>query len=253
MKICPKCGEKLEDAVNFCTCCGAALNNVHPAADEQADLHNAAAWSAASADDNTANQKTAAEEGGAAFDRKTDADAAANAGSRPYPQDLQPFPNGNGSYSMPYGSGQLYYNPYDHTADFKPNDISDNKAMAMILYLTGGIGLLMGLLYRRSPYVTFHLRQILKLYVLELLTGICAGIIGVIISLFSIGTLIENLSYGMSGFASFLMGSAVFTVPLFISGIVGFIIMIVKIICFFHVCSGKAIEAPVVRAIRFMR
>lgn len=244
MKICPKCGKKLDDAVYYCTHCGAALINTDPVA-APAAAESAAAF--------TANA-SAAQEGA---DTESSATTAQNAPTGDVAggnfAQGQPYANGYGSRGIPYGTGQLYYNPYDHTADFTPADISDNKVMAMILYLCGSIGLLIGLLYKRSAYVTFHLRQVLKLFMLEVLTKICAAIIGFFISLFSIGSIISDLSYGTAGIRSLLFGSAAFTVPLVITGIVSIIILVVKIICFFHVCNGKAIEAPIVRVLRFMR
>lgn len=38
------------------------------------------------------------------------------------------------------------YDPYDHTAEFDPKDISDNKVFAMICYLMGFIGIIVALL-----------------------------------------------------------------------------------------------------------
>jgi len=60
------------------------------------------------------------------------------------------------------------YDPYDHTAEFDPKDISDNKVVAMLVYLMGWIGIVIALLAApQSPYAGFHSRQALKFVVLE--------------------------------------------------------------------------------------
>lgn len=56
------------------------------------------------------------------------------------------------------------YDPYDHTAEFDPKDISDNKVFAMICYLMGFIGIIVALLATNSSkYAMFHVRQALKI------------------------------------------------------------------------------------------
>lgn len=43
--------------------------------------------------------------------------------------------------------------PYDHTAEFDPQDISDNKVFAMLGYLLGTVGIIIALLAsRKSPF-----------------------------------------------------------------------------------------------------
>ena len=51
----------------------------------------------------------------------------------------QQTPNYN-AYQPPY-AGTPTYDPYDHTAEFDPKDISDNKVMSMLVYLMGWIGI----------------------------------------------------------------------------------------------------------------
>ena len=80
-----------------------------------------------------------------------------------------------------------YVPAFDHTAEFDPKDISDNKVFAMLGYLLGIFGIIISLLASRtSEYTMFHVRQALKFM---------AGVLGVI-----------------------------------------------KIICFFQICQGKAKE-----------
>ena len=82
---------------------------------------------------------------GSAFCTKCGASLAAGA--------QQGMPQGNPNpQGMPYGNPnpqmnngmpqQQYYDPKDHTAEFNPKDISDNKVMAMLPYLMGTIGII---------------------------------------------------------------------------------------------------------------
>ena len=46
--------------------------------------------------------------------------------------------------------------PFDHTSEFSAKDVSDNKVMAMLMYLMGTIGIIIALLAgTNSPYVGF--------------------------------------------------------------------------------------------------
>ena len=64
------------------------------------------------------------------------------------------------------------FDPADHTAEFDPQDISDNKVVCMLVYLSSFVGIIIALLIGKdSPYVNFHLRQALKFLVCEILLG----------------------------------------------------------------------------------
>lgn len=113
---------------------------------------------------------------------------------------------------------------YDHTGEFTKKDISENKVLVMLAYLTGTLGLVVALLAgKESPYMAFHVRQILKFQVLKILTGI--------IALFLVFTIIVPLA------------AMIFL----------FILWICKIIAFFSVCGGKAKEPPIVRSFGFLK
>ena len=45
------------------------------------------------------------------------------------------------------------YAPYDHTAEFDPKDISDNKVYAMLLYLLGIPGIAYSTHFTSSPFM----------------------------------------------------------------------------------------------------
>ena len=112
---------------------------------------------------------------------------------------------------------------YDHTAEYDPADMSANKILALLAYLTGVIGIIVALLAaKESPFVMFHVRQAVKLSVTMTLTWI----ITVLLS--------WTIIVGIAG-AIFLL-----------------VLEVVQIICFFNACNGKAIEAPIVRSIKFL-
>lgn len=113
------------------------------------------------------------------------------------------------------------YDPYDHTAEFDPKDISDNKVFAMICYLMGFIGIIVALLATNSSkYAMFHVRQALKIEVASILS-------------------IFVLIIPFLGWIAFpiLQG----------------IIWVIKIISFFQICSGKAMEPAIIRSFGFLR
>lgn len=131
-------------------------------------------------------------------------------------------PMGNPQMGMPQ---QVYYvNPTDHTAEFDAKDISDNKVMAMMPYLMGTIGIIIALLAsRESAYAYFHVRQALKLTVVTTLLGIISGIL-----------------------------LWTFIVPL-VGAICVVIVFVIRIICFFQVCGGKAKEPAIISSLGFLK
>ena len=103
-------------------------------------------------------------------------------------------------------------------------DISENKVFAMLVYLLGVMGVIIALLASSSSaYTKFHLRQALKFTVVEILTGI--------VSLLLVWTVI---------------------VPV-LGGIFICVLEVIKIICFFQVCSGKAKEPAIIRSLNFLK
>lgn len=114
--------------------------------------------------------------------------------------------------------------PFDHTAEFTAKDISDNKVIAMCVYLLGAVGILIALLAsKESPYVAFHVRQGLKFTVLTTLTAICSGLL--------CWTCIVPFA------------AAIFMIVLFV----------IKIICFFSICNGKAVEPAIIKNLGFLK
>ena len=143
-------------------------------------------------------------------------------------EDNAVFCNSCGARLEVNGAPQPQYQPqnqpqvnYDHTAEFDHKDISDNKVIAMLIYLMGTVGVLIALLASHdSPYAAFHVRQALKYTV-------CSLLLVVLLIIPFLGWIALGVGY--------------------------IIILVCRIICFFQICSGKAIEAPIVRSFGFLK
>ncbi len=110
---------------------------------------------------------------------------------------------------------------YDHTAEFDPRDISDNKVLAMLPYLTGFIGIIIALLAgNTSPYTRFHMIQALKIQVCTALS-----------SLLAIIPILGWIAVGVCAVIS----------------------IVLNLIGFFTVCAGKAEEPAIVRNFKFLK
>ena len=125
----------------------------------------------------------------------------------------------NGQQAQYNNYYQPPYDPYDHTAEFDPKDISDNKVMSMLVYLMSWIGIIIALLgSHNSPYAAFHVRQVVNVLML-----IC--------TLLLFWTFIVPIAYGVMSIVFF----------------------VIKIICFFQICSGKAKEPAIIRNLKFLK
>jgi len=109
----------------------------------------------------------------------------------------------------------------DHTAEFDPRDISDNKVVAMLPYLLGPIGLIIALLMTNtSKYVSFHIRTALKFTVVETL-----------LVFVNIIPFLGQIAY-----------------------IVGILIcLVLRIIAFFQICNGKAKDPAIISSLGFLK
>ncbi len=111
--------------------------------------------------------------------------------------------------------------PYDHTAEFDPRDISDNKVFAVCPYLFSVLGIIVALLAAgSSPFTMFHVRQSIKLTVFTVI--------------FCLAAIIPIIGW---------IAVAVWS----------FIAFIITIICIVRIFQGKAIETPVVKNIGFLK
>lgn len=116
------------------------------------------------------------------------------------------------------------YDPYDHTAKFDKKDISDNKLLCMLVYLTGFVGIIIAFLsHNSSPYFAFHLRQAIKITIIEAFLCIAAAVL--------VWTVIAPV-------AAILMLM---------------VCLVIRIICFLQICSGKAVEPAIIRSFDFLK
>lgn len=188
MKICPNCQQAMDDNLAFCMNCGTQLPADRPAPAPQPV--------------------------------QPPPPAAA-----PLPPQDAPYMNNtppqNGPYNnVPPVQPAPVFNPYDHTAEFATKDISDHKLPCMLLYLLGVLGIIIALLMAKdSPYVNFHVKQEIKIAIIDILIAVALTAL--------IWTIIVPLA------CAILLA----------------ILLVVKIICFAYVCGGKAIEAPIIRHI----
>ncbi len=119
---------------------------------------------------------------------------------------------------------KIIVNPYDHTNAFDATDIAHNKLYCMAVYLLDAIGIIIALLgAKNSQYTMFHIRQGIKFCIVEALLILIASIF--------VWTVLAPI----------------------VSAMLLFAILIIKCICFFHVCSEKAIEPALIRNLKFMK
>lgn len=143
--------------------------------------------------------------------------------SNPNPQQNVYQNNAQQGYAQPV---QPVIDIYDHTAEFAPEDVHNNKLLALLCYIMGVVGVVVALLAKasdNSPYLSFHIKQALKL-----------SITGMLISVLSV-VLFWTIIVPIAG------------------GICALIILVVKIICFFQTCSNKSVEAPIIRSLSFLK
>lgn len=131
-------------------------------------------------------------------------------------------PNGSPNQAPVYAAPEP--DPFDHTGEFDAKDISENKVLCMLVYLMGAIGIIYALLAGKdSKYVAFHVRQALKFEVITILLGIVMALL--------FWTII---------------------VPI-VGGVCLAIVLVLKVICFFQICSGKAKEPAIIRSLGFLK
>lgn len=189
MKNCFNCNSILEDNEVFCHNCGAKADNANQAQNN--------------AQENTQNN--------AQYNAQNNGQGNWNA-------------NPNGQWNQNYQANYTYQNPYDHTAEFDAKDVSENKVYCMLAYLASVIGIIIALLAGKdSKYVSFHIRQAIKLSVVQILLAICAVI--------------------------FMW---TFIIPI-AACVCMVIVFVLQIIAFFQICAGKAVEPAIIRSLGFLK
>ena len=145
----------------------------------------------------------------------------------------QPNPQYNSTYQQPpvYAPPVPYVDPFDHTSEFDPKDISENKVIAMLVYLLGPIGVIIALLASgTSKYAGFHVRQSLKLTVIEILASI-----------------------GLAAFTLLMVLLRGEVLAAFLAVILYATLLAIRVISFLQICKGQAKEPFIVRSFRFLK
>lgn len=129
---------------------------------------------------------------------------------------------------QPYTPPQQPYapivDPTDHTAEFTSEDVHENKVFALLCYGMGVIGIVIALLAKRdSAYLNFHIKECIKLAVMEIVVGFIT-IVGSII----------------------IIGG-------FVGGIMMIILAVVQIIGFCNCAGNKSKELPIIKGFSFLK
>ena len=143
----------------------------------------------------------------------------------PIPEEATPIPAAPNAFSAYYQPAATVpvSDPFDHSEEFDEADIHANKLYAMAVYLLSIIGIVLALLgARESAYVQFHVKQGLKFCIVELLLGLCAGVL----------------------FFTIIVPIA--------AGVCLAILEVIRIIAFFQVCGNKAKEPAIIRGLSFL-
>lgn len=128
----------------------------------------------------------------------------------------------NNAYSQPVAP---VVNQYDHTSEFSPEDVHNNKLFALLVYLMGIVGVVIALLAKKSsdsPYLSFHIKQALKILITEAIVTV--------LTMFLFWTCIVAIAGGVAAIT----------------------IVVLNIICFIQTCRNKSIEVPIIRSIGFL-
>ncbi|HAG69259.1 MAG TPA: hypothetical protein DCL38_04725 [Lachnospiraceae bacterium] len=118
---------------------------------------------------------------------------------------------------------------WDHTDEFDPRDVHDNKVIAMIMYLSGLYGTLVcfAILWfvgkSKSNYLAFHVRENLKITLVNILL--------LLLGLVFVWTIIAPIA----------------------ALVCAFIILILRFICFVQVAKNQSKEVAIIRNLGFLK
>ena len=112
---------------------------------------------------------------------------------------------------------------YDHTDSYNAEDISENRLYCIAVYVFGIIGVIVAsLLAKDSPYARFHIRQMLKISIVETIV-------------------------------IFVMSVLCWTVIVPIASMVCLLaLFIIRIACILDVTKNKAVDALIIKDIGFL-
>lgn len=117
-------------------------------------------------------------------------------------------------------------NPTDHTSEFAPEEVSENRLFAATVYLLSVVGIAIALLANinnKSEYLKFHIKQGLKLFIANMIVTVAS-----------------------------LVLCWTFIVP-FAGAICSLIILVVDVICFIQTLRNKSVEPPIISGIGFLK
>lgn len=147
----------------------------------------------------------------------------AQTGANPNPQqNAQPQQN---VYAQPMPAAPVV-SPTDHTADFSPAEVSDNKLFAVLVYALSIVGVVIALLANlnnKSDYLKFHVKQGLKIFITELIVSFCSAVL--------CWTCIVPIA----------------------GAICAVILMVVDVICFIQTLRNKSVEPPIINSLGFLK
>ncbi len=208
MKICANCGTSVPDDAAFCNNCGSAMTETTAPAE------------------NATGAATGTPAG-------TDAPAGAQSASQGQPANQgQPAPvpapgfqqqsYGQAPYQQPqYQQQYVAFDPKDHTSEFDPKDIADNKLFAILPYFFSCIaGIIVGIYVKDSEYVKFHIKNSIRLD----LSGLLLLVVAII---------------PFIGWIVAIIGAIV--------------LVVIDIICIVWAFQGKAKEIPIISSIGFLK
>lgn len=191
MKICPRCGTEQDDSALFCSNCGTTFA-VQPQVTRTEPV----------------------------------AQAAPQAPVQPTVP-VQPMAPVQPQYTAQvpqYQAPVMKYNAYDHTSEFEAKEVSEYKLYAAMMYVSSAVGIIMALLANKdSPYLKFHIRQVLKLDIAMMILTVLTAVLA-------------------------------WTVIVAIAGSIALVVLgVIKVICFVNVLKNKSVEPSIVRDLKFLQ
>lgn len=141
----------------------------------------------------------------------------AQIGANPNPQ--------QNAYAQPMPTAPVVSST-DHTAEFSPAEVADNKLFAALIYALSIVGVVIALLANinnKSEYLKFHIKQGLKLFIANMIVTVAS-----------------------------LVLCWTFIVP-FAGAICSLIILVVDVICFVQTLRNKSVEPPIISGIGFLK
>lgn len=137
----------------------------------------------------------------------------------------QAAPNNGGQSGDFMNSVANFNNTADTTNQYNPQDISNNKVMAILSYI--GILVLVPIFAaKESPYARYHANQGLTLLLVDIIWSVVSGILSAILPYFIART---------------------------ISGLGSLLILILLIIGIVNAAQGKAKELPIIGKIQLLK